>query len=398
MTTTVLPDGEIEVVVTATPIDEPPPPPPPMGKVEDVALVVGGRALSPWQEVRITRGVERMPADFDLTTTEASDDPAVLDVQPGAECRLEILGDLVLTGFVDRYAPSFDQGAHDVRITGRSRSADLVDSSAIFEDEAGKELPTQLSAVSALELATRLARPHKVAVTALFGEGPRIPQFSANLTETPAELIERVARFAQRLVYDQPDGSIVLAPVGTRSHASGFQQGINVERASVVYAMDQRFGEYDVLLLPVNNLGDATLAAQGNAGWNLRHRVKDEGVPSTRRRRRVIMVEQMWGGEALAKARAEWEAARRFGRSQVVNLTTDSWRDRAGVLWEPNQLVRLDLPALKLVGQDWIISEVTYRRGMDGTHADLVLMPPAALTPQPTILVPFNGQIAEALR
>jgi len=370
---------------------------------DEVGLVIGGKVFTGWQEVRITRGVERMPSSFDLLATESQPQAAALDIPPAATCRVEIQGDLALTGYVDRYAPSISRMTHGVAISGRSKCADLVDSAAIFEDEQGNDVPTQLSAVSALALAERFAAPHGISVSAPDGPGPTIPQHLANLTETPFEIIERVARYAKLLAYDDPEGNLVLAQVGSKAHASGFEQGVNVEAASAIFSWDQRFTHYDVLILPMNALGDVQAAVGGNPGWNRVARFEDASSTSNRadgeprKRRRVIMLDPVWGGDQLAKDRAQWELARRYGRSQAITVTVDSWRDRAGQLWEPNQLARIDIPALKVVGRDWVIVEVTYRRGREGTHADVILMPPEALQPQPTILQPWNGQMAAAL-
>ncbi|MGP8002296.1 MAG: phage baseplate assembly protein [Smithella sp.] len=85
--------------------------------------------------------------------------------------------------------------------------------------------------------------------------------------------------------------------------------------------------------------------------------------------------------------RANWENARRVGRSNVLTLTTDSWRDSAGTLWTPNTIVPISLPALKLQQVNWVIADVSYKRDTTGTTADLVLMPPRAFLPQPISLL-----------
>ncbi len=86
--------------------------------------------------------------------------------------------------------------------------------------------------------------------------------------------------------------------------------------------------------------------------------------------------------------------ARRLGRSQVLEVEVDSWRDSAGKLWEPNFKVPLDLPALKLTNKEWLIAEVTYLRGKTDTRAHLTLMPEEASQPEPVILGPFDWQVA----
>jgi prophage tail gpP-like protein len=82
---------------------------------------------------------------------------------------------------------------------------------------------------------------------------------------------------------------------------------------------------------------------------------------------------------------------RRKGRSQSIRLTCDSWRDSAGLLWQPNYGVPVDIGALHLSTSlvPWIISEVHYTVDADrGTVADLLLMPKDAFQPQPIILRP----------
>lgn len=34
---------------------------------DEMTLTIGGKILSGWDEVRITRSIERMPSDFDLS-------------------------------------------------------------------------------------------------------------------------------------------------------------------------------------------------------------------------------------------------------------------------------------------------------------------------------------------
>ena len=160
--------------------------------------------------------------------------------------------------------------------------------------------------------------------------------------------------------------------------ASGFEEGVNVVDATFSYTMDQRYSTYEAYRIAFDPYQDA-----GNSG-NLISTTLDDGVP--RFRKKVIIAEQ---GSQLgvnnASDRAAWEMGRRWGRSHSLRLTTDSWRDSAGTLYAPNSLAPVDIPSLKLSGVLWTISEVTYRKGPDGTLCDLVLMPPSAFAVQPTL-------------
>ncbi len=344
--------------------------------LDDLTLVVGGRQLSGWTSVRLTRSVERVPSTFELSLTERYPGEAdALLVQPGDGCTVLLGADLVLTGYVDRFVPSIDGRSHSIMVMGRSRVCDLVDCSAVWPGG-------QISGASALAVAQRLAQPYGITVTSTAPPGRTIPQFNLMLGETCYEVIERICRYSQLLAYDLPDGNLVLAQTGTMSAASGFQQGINVQRASAAYSMDEKYSKYVVVLQALDVLGDA-----GDGGNQAAVYID----PTVSRFRELILVsDQADGGQLIAGARARWEAARRYGRSMRVTLETDSWRDADGVLYAPNTLVPLDLPVLKTTpGELWVVSEVSYRRDEGGTAAELVLMPPEAFQPQPTLLLPF---------
>jgi prophage tail gpP-like protein len=107
----------------------------------------------------------------------------------------------------------------------------------------------------------------------------------------------------------------------------------------------------------------------------------------------VIIAESVAGGQDVAAQRARWDMAARYGRSYPVRLTTDSWRDSAGVLYAPNMLVDIDLPSLKLLPKTWLISDVTYKRDEGGTTCDLTIMPPQAFYQEPVMLFPIGPDI-----
>jgi len=188
------------------------------------------------------------------------------------------------------------------------------------------------------------------------------------------------------LVYDDTDGNLVLSQVGTSTAGSGFQQGENIQRASISYSMDQRFSEYIAYIQSFDTFADV-----GGRG-NLVDTMRDPYVK--RHRQKVIIAESGDTDFTVAKKRAIWEAKRRMGRSFQLRLTADNWRDEKGILWTPNTLVPISIPALKLDQKTWLISEVTYKRDRSGTSAELLIMPPEAFDVQPFLLFPSYQDVA----
>lgn len=349
---------------------------------DDLYLSIGNQTISGWTDVRVTRGIERLPSDFEIGLTELY--PGQLNkvvVQPGDECQVMIGQDLVITGYIDQYVPAMDARGHTIRIAGRGKCQDLVDCAATWPNG-------QISGTSALDVASKLAAHYGITVACGVTDLRAIPQFNLFLGESCYEIIERISRYSSLLVYDTPDGNLMLAQASSVQAASGFQQGINVQAATVKYSADQRFSKYTAYTQSAQMYSDTGVAG------NVIAVVEDAGVQ--RVRERVIIAEAVQGFQDLAKQRAVWEMNRRIGRAAVVTLTTDSWRDSSGALWTPNTLVPILLPQLKLADESgtgpvmWMIGDVTFQRNMEsGTTATITAMRPEAYLPEPTALQPM---------
>ena len=360
----------------------------PPGAADTLVLTVGTTNLTGWQRVSVTRSLDQPPATFDIQVTEKYPNTADVDVKPGQPCVVRIGSDLVITGYVDRYTSSVSAGQHTVRIQGRSKSEDLIDCSAIMDTTS----PTphgQLVGGTALSIARALAEPYGVTINSNAGDGATVPFFNINLGETPWEIIDRVVRYSQLIAYDLPDGSYLLAQAGSEKMGSGFTVGQNCEAADITYAMDQRFSEYEGHFLTSMVMG----TDMGINAPLVGKVVKDEGVP--RLRKRYVISEQTGLSLDLPYQRALWECNRRKGRSQMLSVTCDSWRDINGKLWDLNHLAPIKAPQLKLGSATWLIGSVNYVRDESGQHAQLVLMPPEAYQPEPVALMPLPRQLTD---
>jgi prophage tail gpP-like protein len=374
-------DDRVEVTASRTAID-----------ADDFRIEVDGKVLGGWMSARVTAGIERCPRDFDFTTTEkfASDSNSIV-CKPGQDCVVWLGKDKVVTGFVNRYRVSISARSHTISLSGRGLCQDLVDC-------AGEWPGQQITASSVLDVARKLIEPYADSGLTVRGDkglsigqpdSAVIPQLNLMLGETAWDVIERLCRISGLLAYEDADGALVLSrleqtdakgPTGWKAEraANGFREGVNVVSAAVTFADDGRYSEYQAYIFAFNPVLELDKVQNLIATYN------DPGVK--RHRRHITLLEQ---GHALAyenaKKRAAWEASRRWGRSMSVHVTTDSWRDKAGALYRPRTLVPVDLPSLKIVNQMWLISEVTYRKDVNGTACDLVLSPPEAFSVQPTL-------------
>lgn len=349
---------------------------------DDLQLVVNGTSIGGWTSVRVTRGLERIPAIFDIELTERAPSGFQAIVTEGDPCTVKIGPDLVITGYIDACDYSIEPGAHNIRIMGRSKSQDFVDASAEYTG-------CQFVNSNVLTIMQHLAKPYGITVKAAGDVGPVIPLLNFSLGDTAHDVCERICRYGALLYYDQPDGSILLTAVGTKRAASGFAEGQNVQSARATFRVDQRFSAYRAFVLAVDIFKD--VSADGNM-------ITSERDPNVKRHREKFFVAETGdSGFAVAQKRAKWLAARQAGRGRQVRIVCDSWRDSSGKLWEPNTLVSVNLPSLKVNNEQLLISEVAYRRDGDrGTVAELVLMPSTAFTVEPVLLFPRPQNIKPA--
>jgi len=349
------------------------------------------RKISGWTDVTLTRALDRFPSTFQVGFTERYPGSADVIVQPGDWVQVLLGADVVLTGFVDTFVPSYDGRQHMVRIAGSGKCQDLVDCSAFLP---GGQILNQ----TVPNIAKTLCAPYGITVDIAPGTnvGDPIPQVVVLMGESVYSTLEILCRFKALLLYENAYGGLTFAAggdgssttstaIGTRVAASGLAEGINVLAASVEYSMGQRFSRIDAAYAGLDickDIGD---------GGNVITSVYDGTVP--RFRYHAVLSENVIGGEEVAKRRADWELAYRYGQSFKVRVTTDSWRDSAGALYEPNILIDVDLPSLKLPKKRWLVTEVTYRLSEGGTQTDLLIQPPESCYQQPTVLSPVPTDI-----
>lgn len=348
-----------------------------------VALTVGNKKIEGWDSVRVTRSIERFPSDFSLGLMDyypGTDEKQL--VQEGQSCEVSIGHDRVLTGYVDSWEPAITRARHEVQASGRSKCQDLVDCSAEWPNNV-------INRSNALSIASRLASWYDIKVFCDADDLVSVPQFTINWGESPQQIIERITRWSALLYYDLPDGNLLLTRVGTRRAASGVAEGENIEQAHYRADMSERFSDYVGVSMGISAIAGfssdtaydpVTLAT-----------ARDPEAAKMRYRKHIVIVESTLMASKQAQRAIDWEMNRRYGRSRQLSVTVDSWRDSAGKLWEPNTLIPVNIPTLRLADTELLIADVTYTRDSDGTHARLTLMPPEAFAVQPYA---FYQQIA----
>lgn len=330
--------------------------------------------ITGWERLSITRGIERIPNSFDLQMSGKVPDMEYVEVIEGSECQVFIGDDVVVTGYVDRVISIISDNQHIIQVVGRGKCQDLVDCSATYQG-------MQFKNMTAESIAAALCENFKINVVSEVKTDVVFVQ-NINLGETAAAVIERVCRVAQLLYYENQYGDLVLSRERNDAVVGALTQGFNVESATFVKGIDQRYSDY-IIVMP-----NAQLTSDISNGASINYRVfEDSSVP--RYRPLYIIPDDGDAGFVTAEKRANWEHNRRFARSRMLRVTVTDWRDISGVLYRPNTQIQVNIPRLRIEWANWLIGEVTYRIDETGTRCDLLVMPIGAFTPEPVI--PIQG-------
>lgn len=328
-----------------------------------VILTVGGSNYEGWTSARITAGIERVARDFDVSITRRWPSSGLnRPCRQGDACTIRIGGDQVMTGYIDAVAVQYDAQAVTMRITGRSKTCDLVDCSASGD-------PGQWLGQRVEDIATALAAPYGVQVVTEADTGDVVPDHQVQQGETVFESVDRLLKQRQLLATDNASGQLVFMSPATKSATTALEFGKNILSADYQGDWRDRYSDYACKGQSAGSddaYGTAVSEAEGAA--------KDTAIT----RYRLLMVQQQGQADSLScEDRAAYEADLRAAKSEAINYTVQGWRQASGQLWEPNMLVHVVDPMLGL-DADRLIVEVTYSIDSGGTKAVLTVLPPEA--------------------
>lgn len=328
--------------------------------LEEVTLIVGGQVLHGFQEVNVTRSTENAAISFGLKCTNPAWHPDAWALRLGALVELYASGGLLAKGYVDTYEGDHgERDQHEVRITGRSKAADCVDCPP------AKHKTGRVEGKDLLGVAKELDE-FGIGFTADVALKP-IPKVQRRPTDNVFDTLHREATKQGLMLQGQPDGSILITRASEKRHDGALVEGMPPVRSFKVRFSAE--GKHS----PVVVRGQR---AQATDEKGLRQEVQ-EYDPSVGRYRPIIVFQEGDGTEKDLKRRAEWERLRRSGFGTTVTVSVASWRDDAGLLWEPGRLVAVELPTERLQ-QDLTLSTVTFTQDHQGTRAELTLVDPRA--------------------
>lgn len=340
-----------------------------------VELRTGGRIFAGWTTININRSIESLSGYFDLGVN-VQPDTDLSSLSPGQPFTLTINGQTVITGFLDGRRRNMTADSMSISITGRDKTADLVDCAAIYKGRQWKNRTLE-------QIARDLCAPYKVTVRWELTDSESstpFPSFTLDYSETVYESLGRASRARGVLMTSNAAGDLVFTRADD-SQTDKLVLGDNLLELEFDEDDRDRFSDYMVVGhgRASGKTGDdqdaKSIASQ-------KGEVKDSDI--TRYRPTIILADSKTDAKG-AEGRATREMRRRLAKSRTFEAKVDGWLRRDGSLWMPNLLVDIDAAKFSIDTGPLLVSKVVL--ALDDRTG---VMTTLTLTPRDGWLVPIE--------
>lgn len=331
-----------------------------------VELFIGGGIFSGWVSVSVRRSLEHLAGSFELELMMPGQ--SLPDsITPGLPLKLQINGVTVITGYLDTVKHKITATSYKISITGRDKTGDLVDCSAVFKGSQWHNRTLE-------QIAGDLCKPFGIRVIWQVSDATAAKPFATftlQLSETVSDALTRAARHRGVLVTSNADGDLVFTQAGNQQ-TDTLELGKNLLDADFTDDWRNRYSEY----LVKGHGGGGGHKGEAKAAALLaapKGQTADKAV--TRYRPKVILADHKITADG-ARQRATREERRAIARSERFVATAKDWFRENSALWDVNMLTRVVAPRVNVDMRDLLICQVEFTlNAKEGEVTRLTLAP-----------------------
>jgi len=341
---------------------------------EDIVLKAGGNIYQGWTKISVTRSLDAMSGAFDLELTwkwqgnEQQYKAFVAPIKQGQACTVDIGGERVITGYIDDWVPSYDATTVTISVSGRDKTADLVDCSIDYPSG-------QFNNQTLTQIAEVVCKPFGIKVIVNTDAGEPFQRIQIEQGETPHELLSRLAKQRGVLLTSDTFGNLVVTRASKEKAGVSLILGENVLAARGRFSWRQRYSNFTIKAVGAA-FGEEWKEADLTAVGGIKVDVKDNEIG--RYRPLIIVNEEITTAEGAAK-RGQWERQRSIGKSNTAEYTVTGWRiPQTGKLWNINTVVPV-IDEIFGLDEEMLILSVMFSEDDAGRLAVISVVRPEAM-------------------
>ena len=298
-----------------------------------------------FKNVQIQKSMAQIADNFQITLTDKWQvEKEDFDLRPGSRIHCHLGKESVFEGYVDRFNINITSGSRNITISGRSKTADLVDCT--------HEGPTDFNDIGFQQLAEQLCSPFGIKIINPDGisMGGIFQKFSIMPGEKVFEALGRAARQRELILLSSTHGNLIVTKRSNKRAGTELVEGINMTLTGATFDNTERHSEYKVKGQQSGLIADIDQTI-GSAAKST-----DSGI---KRYRPLTIIADGQSNSDDAQKRANWESAVRAARGMVINCSVIDWKKKDGKLWAINELVPIEAPSVGVI-ETLLIKSVSY--------------------------------------
>lgn len=330
-------------------------------------LQVNGQVYDQFTSISITRSMTAFSGNFTLYTSGNVYDSFPIPIN--SSVIVLINNTPVINGYVERISTTYDTGGHQITISGRDNTADLIDSTlgAVFTFSA----PISLEDVTAHVLSYLGITGMNITTETdidLFQVGEIV---SAELGETCFQFLQKCASKKQVIITTDGNGGVLYTRSSTTPIASILDLSpttpATIKTASLELDYTKRFNQYilhsqyNTAALSDNPVSDLS----PKKATHVTASVTDDAI---RPSRIYNFISDVSYTSDKAQQRCIWEANFRRAKSFKYTVTLQGFLTPIEKLvWKPNMLVTINDPVnVHQINSQLLTDKITYNQSISG--------------------------------
>lgn len=307
-----------------------------------IELRVNGQPYTQFDSASVGLRLDALSNTFNFQL--ASQDGNPLPFRGGEACEITVDRVKVLTGFIEIVEVDYSGNRHNISISGRDKTGDLLDSTL--------DSISDLSApITLKQLIERVISSLGLNIEVIDNLNPD-PFNQAEDIAAPEpgqnafDFLEQYSRKRQALLSSNADGNIVITQAQATFVNAPLRNVVgsdtnNIIGGSVSYDTTGRFNRYKfssaLNAVALNFAGTVSLGDVVSQNGEF----TDTDTVLTGRNRQLILIAEEGFSNAQNQARAQWEANIRKARSRVYSVVVNGFRNAQNALWNTNTLISI---------------------------------------------------------
>jgi prophage tail gpP-like protein len=289
-------------------------------------------SYSGFEEVEIFRDMNSISGSFALSISNYfKGGTSLSEIKIGDPCTVEIEGQKVLDGYIDKIPVKYGRDYSWLDIVGRDKTCDLLDCS--FDTT-----PNEWKKQTVGNIIKNLCNPFSISVTidaSVSSEAnTKLDTYKANEGQTVYESIAELCRDNAIMPLNIGDGKLTLTKATTSKYMSdGIATGINIDSGFMEQSNENRFSSYKIKGQGIGNDDKAITDFSECYG--------SFSDPLISRARTYVGFAELPTNIGGCQKKAKWEARVRAGISRAIEYQIPRWVQSNNKVWEINSLMKV---------------------------------------------------------